>query len=79
MQCLRKRISKKKKSILSSKESPWEIIYLEVGVTRRNMPNELTQEAVNISSAAVPQPVSLWLVRAWFLLLKFYICVETNV
>ena len=42
------------------------------------MPNELTQEALNISSAAVPQPVSLWLGRTWFLLLKFYICLGTN-
>ena len=42
------------------------------------MPNKLTQEAVNISFAAVPQPVSLWLVKAWFLLLKLYICLATN-
>ena len=42
------------------------------------MPNELTQEAPIISSAAVPQPLPLWLGRTWFLHWNFYICLRTN-
>ena len=45
---------RKKKNPLCPEVSPREIMKLEVGVTKGNMPNELTQEAVNISSAAVP-------------------------
>ena len=42
------------------------------------MSNELIQEAPNISTDTAPQPVPLWLVRTWFLRLKFYICLGTN-
>ena len=45
-------------------------MHIEVGVTRGNMSNELTQEALNISSAAGPQPVSLWLDSTWSLLMQ---------
>ena len=45
-------------------------MYTEVGVTRGNMPNELTQEAINMSSAAVPEPVPLWLDSTWSSLIQ---------
>ena len=45
-------------------------MYIEVGVARRNMLNELTQEAINISSAAVSQPMPLWLDSTWSLLIR---------
>ena len=70
MQSPRNRESAGEKSILSKPISPRKIMYIEVGVTRGNMPNELTQEALNISSAAVPQPVPLWLDSTWSLLMQ---------
>lgn len=70
MQSLRNRESAGKNSILSRPISPRKIMYIEVGVARRNMLNELTQEAINISSAAVSQPMPLWLDSTWSLLIR---------
>ena len=70
MQSPRNRESAGKKSILSRPISLRRIMYIEVGVTRGNMPNELPQEAINMSSAAVPQPVPLWLDNTWSSLIQ---------